>query len=51
MPAVTRGRAVQRTGAFVRGRRMRALGHRVNDVHLESKGELQRQDGQEDTDE
>ena len=41
---VSRGCAVQRTilvmGTFVLGRGMRALRHRIGDVHLESKAEL-----------
>jgi len=55
MRRVSRGCAVQRTilvmHTFLRRHRMHALGHRIGNVHLEPKGELQRQDREEDANE
>lgn len=54
MRSVSRGCAVQRTilsGALVRGHGMCHLGHRMSNVHLEPKGELQRQEREKDTNE
>ena len=59
MRGIGRGCAVQRTGVAIDSpiRRvhklagLHALGHCVSNIHFQSKGELQRQDGKEESDE